>query len=137
MLCVLVCHDGDQWLSTALSALRRQRIRPRHVIAVDTGSTDRTSKVLAEAEDLLDGVLTAPRGTGFGIAVRLAVEHAVERWGDPDRTGRYGWHQFGGHPVDQVTVMVEREGRAARLVVTDTGVGIPRTDQDRVFDRFW
>ncbi|MFI6097279.1 glycosyltransferase [Lentzea sp. NPDC051213] len=88
VLCVLVCHDGDQWLSTALSALRRQRIRPRHVIAVDTGSTDRTAKVLAEAEDLLDGVLTAPRGTGFGTAVRIAVEHAVERWGDP---GKWLW----------------------------------------------
>ncbi|KJK43888.1 glycosyltransferase [Lentzea aerocolonigenes] len=93
VLCVLVCHDGDQWLSTALSALRRQRIRPRHVIAVDTGSHDRTATVLAqaglaEAEDLLDGVLTAPRGTGFGTAVRLAVEHAVERWGDP---GKWLW----------------------------------------------
>ncbi|WP_346129314.1 glycosyltransferase family 2 protein [Lentzea roselyniae] len=88
VLCVLVCHDGGQWLSTALSALRRQRIRPRHVIAVDTGSTDRTGKILAEAEDLLDGVLTVPRGTGFGTAVRLAVEHAVERWGDP---GKWLW----------------------------------------------
>ncbi len=88
MLAVLVCHDGDQWLSTALSALRRQRIRPRHVIAVDTGSTDRTAKVLAEAGDLLDGVLTLPRGTGFGTALRVAVEHAVERWGDP---GKWLW----------------------------------------------
>ena len=88
MLCVLVCHDGDQWLSTALSALRRQRIRPRHVIAVDTGSHDRTAKLLSEAEDLLDGVLTLPRGAGFGTAVRVAVEHAVERWGDP---GKWLW----------------------------------------------
>ncbi|MGZ3142432.1 glycosyltransferase [Lentzea chajnantorensis] len=88
VLCVLVCHDGDQWLSTALSALRRQRIRPRHVIAVDTGSHDRTAKVLAEAEDLLDGVLSLPRGTGFGTALRLAVEHAVDRWGDP---GKWLW----------------------------------------------
>jgi GT2 family glycosyltransferase len=93
VLCVLVCHDGDQWLSTALSALRRQRIRPRHVIAVDTGSHDRTATVLSQAgpgesEGLLDGVLTLPRGTGFGTAVRVAVEHAVERWGDP---GKWLW----------------------------------------------
>ncbi|GLZ35718.1 glycosyl transferase [Lentzea sp. NBRC 105346] len=87
MLAIVVCHDGDEWLSTALSALRRQRIRPRHVLAVDTGSTDRTAKILAEAGDL-DGVLTLPRGTGFGTAVRAAVEHAVERWGDP---GKWLW----------------------------------------------
>lgn len=92
MLAVLVCHDGDQWLGTALSALRRQRPRPRHVIAVDTGSLDRTSKLLAEAADgpdrVIDGVLTMPRGTGFGAAVHAAVDHAVQRWGDP---GKWLW----------------------------------------------
>ncbi len=87
VLAVLVCHDGDRWLGTALSALRRQQPRPRHVIAVDTGSLDRTPKLLAEAAEgldrVIDGVLTLPRGTGFGDAVHAAVEHAVERWGDP------------------------------------------------------
>ncbi|MFI9817941.1 glycosyltransferase family 2 protein [Saccharothrix variisporea] len=87
VLAVLVCHDGDQWLGTALSALRRQRPRPRHVIAVDTGSLDRTSKILAEAAEgpdrVIDGVLTLSRGTGFAEAVHAAVDHAVGRWGDP------------------------------------------------------
>nr|BFE48115.1 hypothetical protein GCM10017745_15420 [Saccharothrix mutabilis subsp. capreolus] len=87
VLAVLVCHDGDQWLGTALSALRRQRPRPRHVIAVDTGSLDRTPKILAEAAEgtdrVIDGVLTLPRGTGFAEAVHAAVDHAVQRWGDP------------------------------------------------------
>ncbi|CAL9329557.1 hypothetical protein SUDANB95_00041 [Actinosynnema sp. ALI-1.44] len=87
VLAVLVCHDGDQWLGTALSALRRQRPRPRHVIAVDTGSLDRTPKILAEAAEgtdrVIDGVLTLPRGTGFAEAVHAAVAHAVQRWGDP------------------------------------------------------
>ncbi|MEV8437237.1 glycosyltransferase [Actinosynnema sp. NPDC051121] len=87
VLAVLVCHDGDRWLGTALSALRRQQPRPRHVIAVDTGSLDGTAKLLAEAAEgpdrVIDGVLTLPRGTGFGAAVHAAVEHAVQRWGDP------------------------------------------------------
>ncbi|HEX6345137.1 MAG TPA: glycosyltransferase family 2 protein [Umezawaea sp.] len=92
VLAVLVCHDGDQWLGTALSALRRQEPRPRHVIAVDTGSTDRTAKMLAEAAEgpdrILDGVLGMSRGTGFATAVHAAVDHAVQRWGDP---GRWIW----------------------------------------------
>ncbi|MFC6094393.1 glycosyltransferase [Saccharothrix lopnurensis] len=92
VLAVLVCHDGDRWLGTALSALRRQRPRPRHVIAVDTGSVDGTAGLLAEAAEgtdrVIDGVLTSARGTGFGEAVHAAVEHAVKRWGDP---GAWVW----------------------------------------------
>ncbi|GAA1312775.1 glycosyltransferase family 2 protein [Saccharothrix xinjiangensis] len=92
VLAVLVCHDGDRWLGAALSALRGQRPRPRHVIAVDTGSADGTAGLLAEAAEgidrVIDGVLTLPRGTGFGEAVHAAVEHAVERWGDP---GAWVW----------------------------------------------
>jgi GT2 family glycosyltransferase len=87
VLAVLVCHDGEQWLPAALAALRRLTPRPRHVIAVDTGSVDDTPRLLAAAakEDdrVLDGVLTEDRDTGFGAAVRAAVDHAVERWGDP------------------------------------------------------
>ncbi|MFF0145354.1 GT2 family glycosyltransferase [Amycolatopsis sulphurea] len=92
VLAIVVCHDGEEWLPLALSALRRSTVRPRHVLAVDTGSTDRTAKLLAEAAagasgpesaPVLSGVLTLPAGTGFGAAVAAAVEHAVQRWGDP------------------------------------------------------
>ncbi|MEU5695410.1 glycosyltransferase family 2 protein [Actinosynnema sp. NPDC020468] len=87
VLAILVCHDGEQWLGTALSALRRQRTRPRHVVAVDTGSVDRTAKILAQAAEgtdrVIDGIVTLGRGTGFAEAVHAAVEHAVARWGDP------------------------------------------------------
>ncbi|TCO65673.1 glycosyltransferase family 2 protein [Actinocrispum wychmicini] len=83
VLAVLVCHDGEEWLRLALSALRRSTPRPRHVVAVDTGSADGTAKLLAASGDVVDGVLTLGRGTGFGDAVRAAVGHAVERWGDP------------------------------------------------------
>lgn len=83
MLAVLVCHDGEEWLRLALSALRLGIPRPRHIIAVDTGSTDSTPGLLAASNDVLDGVLTLDRATGFGDAVRAAVDHAVQRWGDP------------------------------------------------------
>ncbi|WP_329067076.1 glycosyltransferase family 2 protein [Amycolatopsis sp. NBC_01480] len=95
VLAIVVCHDGEEWLPLALSSLRRSTIRPRHVLAVDTGSTDRTARLLAEAADphgvatgsdappVLSGVVTLSSETGFAAAIAAAVEHAVERWGDP------------------------------------------------------
>ncbi|WP_033293808.1 glycosyltransferase family 2 protein [Amycolatopsis jejuensis] len=91
VLAIVVCHDGEEWLPLALSALRRSTVRPRHVLAVDTGSTDRTAKLLAEAarpgavdeDPVLSGVVTLSSEIGFAEAVAAAVAHAVERWGDP------------------------------------------------------
>jgi GT2 family glycosyltransferase len=90
VLAVLVCHDGDLWLPDALAALHGVSPPPRYVLAVDTGSTDDTPALLAAAltDGLVDGVLTMPAGTGFGDAVRHAVERAEQRWGDP---GRWLW----------------------------------------------
>ncbi|SDD21351.1 glycosyltransferase family 2 protein [Actinokineospora iranica] len=87
VLAVLVCHDGAQWLRLTLSALRHSAPRPRHIIAVDTGSMDDTPALLAAAstgpDRVIDGVITLRRGAGYPDAVHAAVEHAVERWGDP------------------------------------------------------
>jgi GT2 family glycosyltransferase len=88
VLAVLVCHDGQRWLAAVLSALRELTPRPAHVLAVDTGSTDGTTSLLAES-DVLDGVLTLGRDVGFGAAVRAAVDEAVTRWGDDP--GRWIW----------------------------------------------
>jgi GT2 family glycosyltransferase len=92
VLAVLVCHDGARWLPEALAALRECSPRPRHVLAVDTGSVDSTAELLADAaagpDAVLDGVLTLDRDTGFGVAVRSAVDAGIARWGDP---GRWLW----------------------------------------------
>lgn len=95
VLGIIVCHNGENWLPLALSALRRSTIRPRHVLAVDTGSTDRTPELLAEAATpeagaalVLDGVLTLREDAGFAGAVAEAVGRAKERWGDP---GEWIW----------------------------------------------
>ncbi len=90
VLAVLVCHNGAQWLPETLAALAALTRRPRHVLAVDTGSTDGTATLLtaALAGRVLDGVLTMPASTGFGAAVAHAVERAEQRWGDP---GRWVW----------------------------------------------
>ncbi|UOX88601.1 glycosyltransferase family 2 protein [Amycolatopsis sp. FBCC-B4732] len=91
VLAIVVCHNGENWLPLALSSLRRSTVRPRHVLAVDTGSTDATARLLAEAADdpgsdsspVLSGVITLSSDTGFAAAVAEAVGHATERWGDP------------------------------------------------------
>src|SRR5436305_388163 len=70
-------------------------MRPQRLLAVDTGSTDRTPRLLAEAADpdgvvagpdsypVLDGVLTLSSEVGFAAAVNEATAHAAARWGDP------------------------------------------------------
>lgn len=80
VLAVVVCHDGETWLPLALSALRRSTRRPHRIIAVDTGSTDRTPGLLTEAHtgesQIVDDVITLPADTGFAEAVAAAVTHA-------------------------------------------------------------
>ncbi|MDQ3150697.1 MAG: glycosyltransferase, partial [Actinomycetota bacterium] len=88
VLGVLVCHDGAEWLPAALAALRSLTVAPRRVIAVDTGSTDRTPELLAAAGDILDGTLLLASDAGFGEAVAAAVAHAEQRWDDP---GEWVW----------------------------------------------
>ena len=87
VLAIVVCHNGENWLPLALSSLRRSTVRPRHVLAVDTGSTDATPRLLAEAvEDpgpdsspVLSGVVTLSSDTGFPAPAAHAVEDATER----------------------------------------------------------
>jgi len=83
VLAVLVCHDGGTWLPDALSALAELTRRPRWVVAVDTGSTDHTARVLGSS-NAVDVVLTLPRDTGFPSAVAATVADADRRWGRPD-----------------------------------------------------
>ncbi|MEV0703773.1 glycosyltransferase family 2 protein [Saccharopolyspora sp. NPDC050389] len=90
VLAVLVCHDGDSWLPEVLAALGDLTEKPRHVVAVDTGSTDRTAELLARAraDRVVDDVLTMPRDTRFGAAVAEALAHGTKQWADP---GRWLW----------------------------------------------
>jgi GT2 family glycosyltransferase len=69
---VLVAHDGERWLPTALEALARQTVQPAQVLLVDTGSRDATAELLAAAGP----VLTLPRDTGYGAAVGAALASA-------------------------------------------------------------
>lgn len=88
VLAVLVCHDGETWLPRVLNALRDSSVRPQLVVAVDTGSRDKTPALLAAASGeggVIDAVLTLPRGSGYAEAVARGVDHADTALGqDPD-----------------------------------------------------
>ena len=69
---VLVAHDGARWLPQALSGLLGQDRPVQRVLAADTGSTDRTQHLLAEALGP-ESVHQYGRRTGFGTAVNETV----------------------------------------------------------------
>jgi GT2 family glycosyltransferase len=70
---VLVAHDGARWLPRTLHAVKTQRRPVQRFVAIDTGSRDDTRHQLAQAVGEAS-VLEAPRDTGFGAAVALAVQ---------------------------------------------------------------
>ena len=40
-------------------------------------------------------------------------------------------------PKGHVTVEIKREPEAVKLIVSDTGIGIPKADMERIFERFY
>ncbi|MFI2076869.1 glycosyltransferase [Streptomyces triculaminicus] len=78
---VLVAHDGARWLPDALSGLLGQERPVQHTVAADTGSTDDSRRLLADALGA-DHVLHLARRSGFGTAVEEAVRTAPEHTAD-------------------------------------------------------
>jgi len=68
---VLVAHDGAAWLPEVLTALRASTLRPRHLVCVDTGSTDGSPALLRAAGSV---VLELSCDTGFGAAVAAGLD---------------------------------------------------------------
>ena len=75
---VIVAHDGHAWLPQLADSLLEQTRPVQRVVAVDTGSRDRSGSVLVGK--LGQGVVFGmERGTGFGAAVARAVAHRAAR----------------------------------------------------------
>ena len=78
---ILVVHDGATWLPEVVASLASQSRTIDQLIAVDTGSTDSSAKLLKGARI---PIISLPRETGFGAAVASAVEklppRAVDEW---------------------------------------------------------
>ena len=84
---VIVAHDGAAWLPQLLSALGEQTKPVQRMVAVDTGSRDRSGSLLT-AQLGHGAVFGMDRSTGFALAVRRAVQHKAASSPAPAGTGR-------------------------------------------------
>jgi len=71
---VIVAHDGAAWLPRLMDSLNEQTKPVQRVVAVDTGSRDRSGSVLAALLGQ-SAVFGMDRSAGFAAAVRRAVQH--------------------------------------------------------------
>jgi GT2 family glycosyltransferase len=83
---VIVAHDGAAWLPQMAEALLSQTRPVQRVVAVDTGSRDRSGAVLA---GLLGRsvVFGMDRATGYGAAVGQALRHRAANTNVPGPAG--------------------------------------------------
>jgi hypothetical protein len=58
----------------------------------------------------------------LGLAVDALLENAIRHTRDGD--------------VIQLSVLAAEDGSAARMIIADTGTGIPPAERDHIFDRF-
>jgi signal transduction histidine kinase len=70
----------------------------------------------------LDPVIVDADRERLGLAVDALLENAVRHTRDGD--------------VIQLSVLSADEGSAARMIIADTGAGIPPSERDHIFDRF-
>ncbi len=83
-----------------------------------------------------------PQAQEQGVALELRLEPAAPVMGDPDRLVQLFAnlvdnalaHTPGG---GEVTLRLQPDGKMTQAIVSDTGPGIPSTDLDRVFERFY
>lgn len=80
--CVVVAHNGEEWLERHLSSLATLAPRPGRIVAVDNGSRDQTLSLLREAEEqgIVDAVVEGESDWGFGRAVNQALDGERPDW---------------------------------------------------------
>ena len=83
---VIVAHDGAAWLPRIAEALLGQTRPVQRVVAVDTGSRDRSGAVLAEllGRSVVSGM---DRRAGYGAAVAQALKHRAASTNVPGPAG--------------------------------------------------
>ena len=99
---VIVAHDGANWLPQLADAVLGQTRPVQRVVAVDTGSRDRSGAVLA-AKFGQPAVFGMDRATGYGVAVARALHHRAANTQIPRPAASGGQQSFqGGQPGDRI-----------------------------------
>ena len=101
-------------------------LRPEPV-ALDRFTMDVLRKWMPTAErrwqlGRLDEVVVDADRERLGLAVDALLENAIRHTQDGD--------------VIQLSVLAAEDGSAARMIIADTGTGIPPSERDHLFDRF-
>jgi GT2 family glycosyltransferase len=86
---VIVAHDGAAWLPRVIQSLLDQTRPVQRVVAVDTGSRDRSGSVLASllGREVVFGM---DRTTGYGEAITRALQHRAANVNVPGSAGLPG-----------------------------------------------
>src|SRR5581483_4660320 len=71
---VIVAHDGAAWIASVAHAVASQSRPVQRVVAVDTGSRDRSGAMLTQAFGR-GAVFGMERASGYGAAVSQALRH--------------------------------------------------------------
>jgi GT2 family glycosyltransferase len=144
---VIVAHDGAAWVPRVTEALLNQTRPVQRVVAVDTGSRDRSGAMLAEALGRA-AVFGMDRGTGYGAAVhqalrhRAATTHLSQATGAPGERTEWVWllHDDCEPEPDALELLLHGAAQVPaaavfgpkvmdwsdRDVLLETGVGIDR-----------
>ena len=86
MTAVIVAHDGAAWLPRVMEALAQQTRPVQRVVAVDTGSGDRSGAMLTQAFGRT-AVFGMERTAGYGAAVAKALRHRAANANIPPSGG--------------------------------------------------
>ncbi len=123
-------------------AARMQRLVQDLLLLAQADAGVPLEQRVVELDTLLLDVFRQVRLNAANIHVSLGSEDQIQVIGDADRLKQLFLNLMNNAiqytPSDgQVTLSFAREGEWARVVVADTGIGIPPQDLPRIFDRFY
>ena len=93
------------------------------------------------AKTIIDSLNIAAKEKGI-ILEGIIPDKKIEIWGDPDKLNQVISNLVDNaikynRPEGKIQISLEEDDDSIAISVTDTGVGIPKDDLDKVFDRFY